>query len=238
MKDQSFVFARTACIGLIILLSGGFGNQPAQATEFKLKKGSQYELCRDMAENLKAFPDLLPQPYDLPFDPTAGKFRWVEWEPLDPLEHVNVIRQAVITKGNVTKRKTPEEMLAKWAKERPVLLDKARTGNLFIEQATFDVNHDGRRERVYRFSHDTFKWPATYDPRGWTLAWYLLVMPEDDPNASHQLANTTQPGQPFYYKGRIFYWRASSGLIFEPNNLSQLNRVAMIDVCYFRPVKY
>lgn len=216
----------------VVLISTG----TVQAVEFRLKKGGQFELCRDMAENLKAYPDLLPNPFDMPFDPALGKFRWVEWEPLDPLEHVDVIRQAVITQGNFTNRKTPEEMEVKWKKEKPVLLEKARTGNLYLEQASFDANHDGEHERVYRFSHDTYKWPAIYDPRSWTLAWYLLVMPEDDPKTSRQLAGAVQPGQPFYHKGRIFYWSAASKLVLEPNQLDASRGFFLLDVCVFKPI--
>ena len=187
-----------------------------------------------MEANLKAFPNLLPKPFDMPFHPSLKDFRWVEWKALDPLEHVEVLRQAVINIKDFRGTMIPEEQETFWQKENPALLEKARAGKVALAQADFDVNHDGTRERVYRFADDRFVWPATYDPKGWVYAWTPLVMPEDDPKASRQLSRyVNRPLNPFYYKGRIFYFDASSPNVWEPNEVRQERNLNLRSACHF-----
>ena len=206
-----------------------------QAVEFKLKKGGQFKLCRDMAENLKAFPDLLPQPFDMPFDPALKNLRTIQWEPLDPLEHISKLRQIVIYREDWRREKTAEEREADWQREKPALLRKARDGEIALERALFDANHDGKSEPVYRFGQH--RWPATYDPSGWVYAWNIFVLPEDDPDAAIQWSTHSRaPLIAFYYKGRVFYLKPTGVNVLETGILDYNKSLFMKYVCEFDPV--
>ncbi len=225
--------ARSSGTAIAFALAAGLAalSSEAHAIEFKLKKGGQFELCRDMAANLKAFPDLLPQPFDMPFDPALTNFRTIEWESLDPLEHVSKLRQYVIYRHDRHRKKTAEEREADWQREKPALLEMARAGEIALEHAYFDANHDGKREPVYRFGR--YRWPATYDPRGWVYAWNIFVLPEDDPKAVNQWSlYSKHPLNPFYYKGRIFYFNPGSLIVYEPNILFEGRSLSLLDICY------
>lgn len=237
---------KVACIGffgmrlsslmIAILLCVASYQNSALAVEFELEKGRQFELCRDMAANLAAFPDLMPEPFDLPFDPKLEDFRWVEWTPLNPVEHVDVLRQSVLWRWNF---KGPEEALAIWEREMSLLLEMAEKGEVLLQEAHFDANHDGQRERVYRFSRlDQYKWPATYDPRGWAPAWHMIVMPEDDAKAHKDMEPhwARGGGVPFYYKGRIFYFDPAFLNIDEPKRAREGEDFGLIRVCRFKAI--
>ncbi len=225
---------KTVAMGLAALLSVVLAGQ-VHAVEFKLDKGSQFELCRDMAANLKAFPNLLPQPFDMPFDPALTNFRTIEWEPLDPLEHISKLRQIVIYREDRHQEKTAEEQEADWQREKPALLEKARAGEIALERAYFDANHDGKREPVYRFGQH--RWPATFDPRGWVYAWSVFVLPEDDPETGSQWAfYSKRPIHPFYYKGRVFYFMPLGPIVYESNIITSQRKFFLLDVCEFSSI--
>lgn len=234
MAGRDTVRLRLGFFVVALVLTQFVPGGKVSAVEFELKKGTQFELCQDMAANLKAFPDLLPQPFDMPFDPSLKDFRWVEWESLDPLGHVEVLRQAAISMKDFRGKMGPEEREAVWQEEKSGLLEKAREGKVSIGQALFDVNHDGNPERVYRFADERFVWPASYDPKGWTYAWTLIVLPEDDPKASRQLSSyVNRPLSPFYYKGRIFYFSASGPSVYEPDEVREIENLNLRNVCNF-----
>lgn len=205
----------------------------ARATEFELLRGKDFALCRDMAENLKAFPELLPVPFDMPFDPRLIVFRWITWERLDPLQHVAALRQAVINDGSFRGELTAEEQEALWRQKGPALLEKARAGKVALQRAEFDVNQDGKRERVYRFTDDRYAWPSTYDASGTAYAWKLLVLPEDDPKASRQFSPHGRKSlAPFTYEGRIFFFDATGPTVLEPKEVRQ--KLYPAPVCEFK----
>lgn len=209
----------------LLTLAAMATSQQGQAVEFKLKKGQDLEICRDMAANLKAFPDLSPFPLDMPFDPSLSEFRWVDWEALDPLSHESILRQYIVQReafreGYRGKEKTPGEQQVDWRAWRPVILREARAGKVYVERATFDSNRDGKHEPVYRVAlKDLDLQPAIYDPRGWTPNWAYVVLPDDDRKASRQwIAMRRSGADPFYYKEQLFYYSARGPDVIEPHD--------------------
>jgi ankyrin repeat protein len=224
---------RLTGLGLLPFLLVGAAIGQARATEFELIRGKDFALCQDMAENLKAYPDLLPVPFDMPFDSRLVVFRWITWEPLDPLQHEAALRQAVINDGSFRGELTAEEQEALWRQQGPALLEKARAGKVALQRAEFDVNQDGKRERVYRFTDDRYAWPSTYGPTGTTHAWKLLVLPEDGPKASRQLSPHGRKSlAPFTYEGRIFFFDATGPTVLEPKEVRQ--KLYPAPVCEFK----
>lgn len=205
---------------------------PAQAVEFTITRGGELELCRALEANLKAFPKLQAQPFDMPFDPTLTDLEPVVWESLEPLAHIAKLRQHVIDREDHAGEKSFAEHQVTWSSARPDLMEKARAGELALERAAFDANQDGDVEIVYRFGMD--RWPATYDPQGWVYIWNLFVLADDDPEAKRHWARYSDwPLAAFYYKDRIFYLDPTGPNVLEPSVIDYNDSFMLSYVCMF-----
>ncbi|WP_020592406.1 hypothetical protein [Kiloniella laminariae] len=209
------------------------------AAEFQLVKGNQFELCQDYKQNLDYYPELEETPMYIPFHLDFSDFREVEWVDLVPGEYLEEIKIHVQDQWDLRGRLTEEERFVQWEKRKDKILQKLAEGTLRLGKASFDANHDGNRETVYRFGQHI--WPSLYKEDGFTFAWSLFVRPADDERASQQLrAYSRTPLIPFYYKGRVFYLGGGGGYefeILEPNELSTLNKVHLRNVCMFKIIK-
>lgn len=76
---------RGCAVALLILL---VAEGTAEAGNYTLTYGKQFEVCRAFAENLASFGDLPQGLFEWPINPKFKKFRKPEWKPLDPKQHL------------------------------------------------------------------------------------------------------------------------------------------------------
>jgi hypothetical protein len=126
--------------------------QAAYAGSFTLIEGKQYELCREYAKNLAAFPDLSDKTYEWPLDPKLKDFAKPRWEAVDVQQHMDIVKTLYIwSYRGYEGRFDPEQI---WqSKSAEVLADIARD-TVRLEMAKIDFNHTGSADIVYRYYHE------------------------------------------------------------------------------------
>ena len=173
-----------------------------QAPFYRLTKGQQFKLCQRLEENLRRFPEMDRwHPCSLPLHPDFPEFGKPDWEPLDPRAHPEIMReiylQQVFSGRFGTPRKFPglEEQEEAWKRRgehhfvsryfpdgRRVdnTVDEAlENGNLRLEKARFDLNHDGKPETVYRMNQTNCI--PSHGDRWNSFYWSQHVLQKEDP---------------------------------------------------------
>lgn len=145
----------------------------AQAGEYKLIEGGQYELCRDLERNLNTFKDEPPMVCGIRINPDFEDFDVPDWEPMQAKDHVNLLKQLFweqnIHKGGYT----PKAVAKEWKKYKFVLAEKISLGTVHLWKAQFDIDHDGKMDAVIKVADDQcnpvddFYWPT--DPNLFVL---------------------------------------------------------------------
>ncbi len=152
MKSRSVKMAFTSLAACWFVL----GASAAFAEEcYKLVHGKGNPVCRKFGQNLNSFCDQPPMRCELAIHPDFAKdFSFPKWESLDPLANIELVAELVRSLASVAHDCTGEcdknwrEL--QWQKYKPKLLEGARYGCIHFSRARLDINHDGRKELVFR----------------------------------------------------------------------------------------
>lgn len=143
----------------------------AQAAEYQLVEGDQYELCRDLERNLNTFKDEPPMVCGIRLNPEFEDFRVPAWEPMRAKDHVGLLKQMYWAKYSGLGGYTPEIIAEEWRKYLPELKQKIERGQVQIAKGHFDIEHDSDKESVVRLRDD-----------GCDAVKYLMAFSPPDPN--------------------------------------------------------
>jgi hypothetical protein len=226
----------------------------SRAAEFRLVKGKQYELCRQLGENLKLFPELRINPQlrinqcEIPFDPRFSDFREIRWESLDPGRHMDVIREINMKKHDRAAllrrwKWGPEDEAreaALWERLKPEVEAMIAAGEVGLGRTRMDLNHDGKLDTVYRYGR--FRCDVRYPEPHQSFAWTYSVLQRDDPDLNWALRGRAGfPYFAFYFEGRVYLARlpaAQEGFyVSEPTWVPQTHGLAMVTVCVFDSIE-
>jgi len=140
--------------GLAILLAAGSDFALAEEC-YKLVHGKGNPICRKLGENLNRFCDQPPMRRELAIHPDFAKdFAFPKWEDLDPQANIELVAEAhrswaVVAHDCKAKCDTGERE-RQWQLVRAQFLEAARRGCLRFSRARVDINHDGKKELVFR----------------------------------------------------------------------------------------
>jgi hypothetical protein len=125
---------------------------PAFAGSFTLIEGKQYELCREYAENLAAFPQLSDKTYEWPLGPKRRSFSKLRWKAVDVQEHMDIVKTLYTWNyRGYGGQFDPEQIWQSRSSE--VRADIAQHG-VRLDMAKADFNHTGSTDTVYRYFHE------------------------------------------------------------------------------------
>ena len=170
-------------LGMLALSVGlaAMSHTPAVADDlvtYRLTKGQQFQLCRDLEANLRSWGPQSPGMCEIPINPAFERLRAIEWEDLDPLAHWDLFLEVLERRLQLPKhqRDKPAAIANKKQREEKVI-SEAEQGEIGFGRASFDLNHDGVRDIVYRIGRAgcrdiypeptiTYRWAYTVLPRG------------------------------------------------------------------------
>jgi hypothetical protein len=218
------------------------GRLPAFAGSFTLFEGKQYDLCREYAKNLAAFPDLSDKTYEWPLDPKLKDFSKPQWVPVDVRQHTDIVKAIYVWNYRGYAGLSAEQMWQSRSSE--VDADIAQTA-VRLDMVNVDLYHIGRTGILYRYFH---KLPdQDYVNYGGTQRqgyWYLYKS-DVDPRLSDAFNTYSTYGQFFdsvLYKGRFYlvdlgrFGRkfATTLMIDEPGANVEHMEASLLSVCLFR----
>lgn len=185
----------------LALAAALLGSGPAEAGNYTLTYGKQFEVCRAFAENLTSFGDLPERLNEWPLNPKLKKFRKPAWISLDPKEHLPLIEHWV--RSSLPGQALPDSALGNQLWQE--LHEQIDGGRVFLGRASIDIDNDNRPETVYRLNRPSFQYPSVI-PKN--IGWHYILIDSDtgqfDKNGrslSRRLHDS------FYYDGRYFLAR-------------------------------
>ena len=104
-----------------------------------------FTLCRDLEENLNRFKDEPPMVCGIRVHPSMTQFDRPDWEPLEPREHMDILKAIAHARDA---HLTEEQQVEKWAANRQTI----EAGEARLLRARFDISNSGREVIVLR--HD------------------------------------------------------------------------------------
>lgn len=140
---------------------------------YKMIHGKHNPVCRKLGQNFNRFCDKPPMRRDIAIHPDFAKdFSYPKWESIDPLANIELIAEVVRSgepfRYDCTGECDSDRREYQWQRTRPKLLNSIRHGCVHFSRARFDINHDGKKELVYRLrgndcpsSNDS--WPGYVD---------------------------------------------------------------------------
>lgn len=229
-------------VAATVLSTMALGRSPAFAGSFTLFQGKQYELCREYANNLAAFPHLSDSTYEWPLDPKLKDFSKPQWVPVDVRQQMDVVKAMYVWNYRGYGGLNAEQMWQSRSSE--VDADIAQNA-VRLDKTNVDFYHIGRTGTLYRYLHmlpnqDYVNHGGT-QRRGY---WYFYKI-DDDPRLSDAFNTYSHYGQFFdsvLYKGRFYlvdlgrFGRkfVTTLMIDEPEADVQHREVSLRSVCRFR----
>ncbi len=139
----------------------------ATAGEYKLVKGSQYQLCREYENNLNSFTELEhPMVCERRINPEMTDFREVKWQEIDAKENIHLFDQML--KSDEADKRMSAERYQSLLKTK--YLDRAKTGTVKLYTARFDIDNDGKKELVLRAQITGDDWLACTPTNEFTIS--------------------------------------------------------------------
>jgi hypothetical protein len=141
------VNARRVVFSIVCLLLLFTVSTSAISARYELKKGRQYELCRDYVDALNAMKRKLPMACGRHFPPEFEKFSKPKWTPLDPKEQPNSFyRQMYLV---IYQKEITEKGWTWFWKDR--IQPALESDSAELAKARIDIDHNGVVETVFRF---------------------------------------------------------------------------------------
>lgn len=139
---------------LALFLAAGPGFVAADEC-YKLIHGEGNPVCRKLGKNLNRFCDKPPMRRELAIHPDFSKdFAFPKWEDLDPQANIALAAEAhrswAVVAHDCKAKCDTEERERQWQLVRAQFLEAARQGCLRFSRARIDINHDGKKELVFR----------------------------------------------------------------------------------------
>lgn len=153
--------------------------------------------------------------------PDFGKdFALPKWENLDPAAHWDILEQVIRSRAAKVPTSCNEECKKtwqdkQWRENRPKLTEGIRQGLVKLDRARVDLNHDGKRELVYRLTEGDCKAQPGAEHPGFAGLATLMVYDEArrqyDPRYAEYL--TVWRFDALLYQGRSYLtmWDDSVG---------------------------
>lgn len=198
-------------LGAFLLL----GAACAQAGEYRLveehtplapKPGSSElkpydQLCESVVAALNRMEPVQPMICGIEFPPAAAEVNTPDWKPIDPKEHMALLREIARVRDT---HLTAEEIRSKWAKHESYI----ESGNAQLWRARFDLNNERGKEIVLR--HDLWGCDAKNPvSRNGGQQFGIAVLEEfsDALNEVYWRLHERPYYHPFFYGGRTWLWR-------------------------------
>jgi hypothetical protein len=157
---------------------------PAFAGSFTLFEGKQYELCREYAKNLAAFPDLSDKTYEWPLDPKLKDFTKPRWEAVDIQQHMDVVKTLYTWSYRGYEGHSDPEQI--WQIRSPEVLDDIARHAARLEMAKIDFNHTGSTDIVCRYYHELPNRDKANSPGNQKRGYWYIYISSLDPKLSNQ----------------------------------------------------
>ena len=233
---------------IILLLSSG-----AMAGEYKLVKGSQYQLCRDYQKNLNSFSEeKYPMVCERRLNPKMTDFREVKWKEIDAKKNIHLFVQML--KDEDSYKRLSDEMRQKALQKQ---IDRVEAGKEKLYTARFDIDNDGKKDLVLRARIVEDDWLSCTPTNKFTISNGEYPVPNlyimsDEKNIDmkwskplHSFSYTA-----FTYQGRTFLsvWDGGASVgnpryvpgkgggqvyVYEPNSIPEINEWVAINVCTY-----
>ena len=179
--------------------------RPINATEYKLVDGAQFKLCKDYSAALNQLSELPPMACERRFVPDLKQFRKPDWEELDPMQYIALYREMLeIIPGSRADLET------KWEERKAQFISRIEKGDVQLSRTHIDIDHDGRRDTVYRFAQRPCDPDNSIDQRiPSTYQYYVAANGASTLSKKYFLL--AEGGQTlFFYDGRVYVDRFES----------------------------
>lgn len=185
----------------------------ANASNYVLTSGGQYEVCRQFEKNLQSFGDLPLDLYEWPLNPSLTDFRKPEWRAIDPTEAIPLIEQWARTDPSVLGNQPPGAYLEKqWQK----LLADIHAGHARLERTSADIDHRNGPESLFRIQLPFMRYPRSSSANlGWK---YFILDALDSNHVGHHLRPWLYDS--FFFKNRFFV--VSPAWPFDPQSTTAI----------------
>ena len=204
------------------------------AGQYKLVRGSQFELCREFEKNLNSYKGEPPMVCERKINPQFTDFGNPKWKKVDPKEYVKVLEHLV---RYTQKHRTEKQFKQAWKK----LNKKIDSGKVMLQMSYFDLDHDGTNESVMKLfaygckddEQKSYPWPT--DP-------HMFVVTDNKKELDMRFKRIfSWPYDNFYFKGRAYLARWSGRPkpqlgIFEPFNVRGQMGIQNNPICQYNYV--
>ncbi|WP_017327558.1 hypothetical protein [Synechococcus sp. PCC 7336] len=207
-----------------------------ESLSLSLVKGQQYELCRSLEETFNAVfiqseedfwcktseilePPLFPQP---------------TWNDVDISADRKLARE-IFLRGWLGHWFRDGAIVDDfWERRKDRFKEELSQGKINVQSSNFDLNFDGDPDLVYRYSRaDCTLETGDEIPS----AWSYHVLDRDNPILSENILFYSRSTlDSFFFRGRTYLLGLITGgaLIYEPNNVPEIESLAMLPVCEFK----
>jgi hypothetical protein len=210
----------------------------AFAGTFTLIEGKKYELCREYAKNLAAFPDLTDQTYEWPLNPKLLDFKKPRWKTIDVREHMDIIKKLYIWSNDPLQQADDAAGEFYWQRQSNSVAEEIDKGAVRLERAHADFDNDGQTDIVYRYYHPLLpEIRENADTRQIAGYWYIYVSGRDI-RISEKFRGNVYPTSlydSFFFKGRFYLigWVGGDLFVIELRGW-EAKDLAFTPVCKFR----
>jgi len=115
------------------------------AGQYKLVRGSQFELCREFEKNLNSFKAEPPMVCERKINPRFTDFRKPNWKQVDAKKYINILEQLI---RYTQRHRTEEQFQQAWGR----LNKQIDSGQVTLQMSYFDLDHNGRKEPVMKLT--------------------------------------------------------------------------------------
>ena len=119
----------------------------ATAGDYVLLVGKGFEVCEAYLKNLNSFPKHPPMVCDRPLNPKLTEFSKPQWQPVDILQNLDLLRLVEQTLRGLT----DEQFEAKKEEWLAQTREAVERHLLTLSTARLDVDRDGEKETVVRY---------------------------------------------------------------------------------------
>lgn len=148
---------------LLLFVVTNEAHADGQINNYEIIVGADDPLCKAYVAHLESMPPRPEPPYRscLPSSPRSSEFAAIDFEDLDPLEHMDLVKELGLTNEVILSAEEKDELntcggkpscLDKMWEERDWLLGRAtrniESGIYVLRRAYLDINGDGQSEMV------------------------------------------------------------------------------------------
>lgn len=121
----------------------------ASAGDYKIVFGWTFEVCQAYLKNLNSFPDEPPMVCERKLNPQLADFTKPQWQPLDAMKHLDLVKQIDRTMFRVT----AEEFARNLEKWTALFTEHIKKGRIRLSIIQLDLDQDGSADTVLRYDY-------------------------------------------------------------------------------------